>query len=282
MGKLSQSGTGVNVNIENAARYMLLSIFALSTIYPFFWTLLSSFKSSGEVYGNPFGLPREWIFSNYIKSYVGGNLGISFLNSFMYSTIATTIVLLLASMTAYILARVYTRFIYYLYFTLGIMIPVHTIIIPIFIMIRKMGLHNTRTGIILLYVVMNLSFSIFILVSFMKTIPKEIEESARMDGASLGRIFFSIILPIARPGLATVGTFTFLFCWNDFLVALIMASSRNIQTINLAVYNLRGMYVKDMGLISAGISWLIFPVMIVYIIFQEQVIRGLTAGAIKG
>ena len=272
----------LKAKIGNSLIYIILILYALTTIYPFIWIILTSLKSASEVYANPFGLPRIWEFGNYKQALLGGNLLPSFLNSIFYSIIATAIVILLSSMTAYILVRVYTKFIFYLYFTLGIMIPIPAIIIPLFIIIKKLGLHNTRTGIILIYVVINLSFSIFILVSFMRNIPVELEEAARIDGASLGRIFFNIILPIMRPGLATVGTFTFLFCWNDFLIALVMAASPQLKTINLAVYNLRGMYSSDFGLISAGVSWLVIPVMIMYVIFQEQVVKGLTAGAVKG
>jgi raffinose/stachyose/melibiose transport system permease protein len=141
---------------------------------------------------------------------------------------------------------------------------------------------NTRAALILAYVVGNLSISIFILVSFLKTIPKDFEDAAMIDGCSRTRTFFMIILPIARAGLATVGIFAFLGCWNDFLLPLLLAVSPQLRTLNLACFNLRSQYIADFGLVCAGLVILIVPVTIIYILFQENVIKGLTAGAIKG
>lgn len=273
--------SAVKSRAMNIFKYMILVIFSLIAIYPLLWVILTSFKSATEVYANPFGIPIAFDFDNFRQAFISGDLLISFRNSIFYSAITTVFVLFFSSMASYIIAKVYTKFILYVYFTLGIMIPVHSIILPLFIMVKELGFFNTRIGLILIYIVINLSFSIFILVSFMRNIPKELEDAARIDGASLPRIFFSIILPISRPGLATVGTFAFLFTWNDLLIALIMAPSPHLKTLNLAVFNLRGQYVSDFGLISAGLTLIIIPMVFIYIIFQEQVIKGLAAGAIK-
>jgi sugar permease (fragment) len=184
-------------------------------------------------------------------------------------------------MASYILARVWTSKILYNFFTLGIMIPIHAVIIPMLMILRRLGLVNTRLGIILAYTVAELSFSIFILVAFMKTIPREIEEAAQIDGSSRLRTFFQIILPISKPGLATIGTFAFINSWNDLLLALVITSGPKLSTLNLACFNLRGLYVQHYGLITAGLMIMMIPVIVIYIFFQEQLVKGITAGAVK-
>jgi len=157
------------------------------------------------------------------------------------------------------------------------MIPIHAVIIPMLMILRRLGLVNTRLGIILAYTVAELSFSIFILVAFMKTIPREIEEAAQIDGSSRLRTFFQIILPISKPGLATIGTFAFINSWNDLLLALVITSGPKLSTLNLACFNLRGLYVQHYGLITAGLMIMMIPVIVIYIFFQEQLVKGITA-----
>jgi len=263
-------------------KYAVLIAYAALSIYPFIWVVLSSFRTNTGIYSNPFAFPEVWKFENYSTAYHGANISRSILNTFFYSCSATAAVLLLSSMTAYVLSRINRSFLLYIFFTIGIMIPIHSVLIPLVTIIKSMGLLNTRLGLILAYIAGNLSFSTFILVSFLDAVPKEIEEAARIDGASLIRTFFSVVLPITKPGLATAGTFVFLFCWNDFILALLLASKQKIQTLNLAAYNLSGLYIRDYGIVCAGLVMLILPIMIIYMIFQEQVIKGLTAGAVKG
>lgn len=268
--------------IAAAVKYAILILFSLTTIYPFIWVGISSLKADHEIFGNPFGLPTKWMFSNYKEAWIGAQVGQSFLNSMFYSIVSVAVVLLLSSMTSYVLARVRPNKLLYLFFTLGIMIPIHSVIIPLIISLRNLGLVNTRPGIILAYVVSNLSFSIFVLVAFMRTLPKDVEDAAMIDGCKRIRMFFSIILPISKPALATIGTFAFLNSWNDLLLALVITSSPFLRTLNLSCYNLRAQYVQRYALITAGLMILIIPVSIMYMIFQEQVIKGMTAGAIKG
>lgn len=276
------ANTNIKYKISLIIKYTILVMFSLTTIYPFIWVALSSLKTNNEVFGNPFGLPSKLIFANYKEAWVGASVGQSFFNSLFYSSISVLIILLLASMTSYILARVRPNKALYLFFTLGIMIPIHSVIIPLIIFIRSLGLVNTRPGIILAFIVSNLSFSVYVLVAFMRTLPKDLEDAAIIDGCTKVRMFFSIILAISKPGLATVSTFAFLNCWNDFLLSLVMIASRNLTTLSLSCYNLRAQYTQRYALVCAGLMLMIIPVSIVYFLFQEQVIKGLTAGAIKG
>lgn len=268
--------------ISSVLKFTFLSIYAAATISPFIWVLISSLKTDNEIYANPFGLPAKLIFKNYKEAWVGAQVGQSFFNSLLYSVLSVVCVILLASMTSYVLARVRPSKWMYLFFTLGIMVPVHSVIIPLLIFLRSLGMVNTRPGIILAYIVSNLSFSIFVLVAFMRTLPKDVEEAARIDGCKRVRMFFSIIIPISKPGLATIGTFAFLNSWNDLLLSMVLTSSPHLRTLNLSCFNLRGQYVQRYALICAGLVVLIIPVSIMYMLFQEQVIKGMTAGAVKG
>jgi raffinose/stachyose/melibiose transport system permease protein len=162
------------------------------------------------------------------------------------------------------------------------MVPVHTILLPSYIFVRQLHLTNTRLSIILVYIAFNISMSVFILVGFMKSLPRELEEAAIIDGCSRTRTFFSIIFPLSKPGLATIGTLAFLNNWNDYLVPLIFLTSSKLKVITLGVQELKGIFVEDLGLITAGVVLSFVPVVVVYIIFQEQVIKGMTAGAVKG
>jgi sugar permease (fragment) len=267
--------------MKKVFKYFILISATITCLIPFLWVVLSSVKSDSEVYGNSFGLPKEWIWSNYVEAWKGAQVAVSFFNSLFYSFASVALLILVAAMASYIIARVWTNKLLYNFFAIGIMIPIHAIIIPMLIIFRKLVLVNTRPGIIIAYTVAELSFSIFVLVAFMKTIPREIEEAAQIDGSSKIRTFFQIIMPISKPGLATIGTFAFINSWNDLLLALVLTSSPMLKTLNLACFNLRGLYVQRYGLISAGLMIMIIPVVIIYIIFQEQVVKGITAGAVK-
>jgi raffinose/stachyose/melibiose transport system permease protein len=282
MTTISQPINLLKPKIFAVVKYIVLIAFAVTTLYPFVWVGLSSLKTDNEVFGNAFGLPSKWMFSNYVDAFTGAQVGQSLFNSLIYSSLSMVLVLLAASMASYVLARVRPNKWLHLFFTLGIMVPIHSVIIPLLIFIRSLDMINTRQGIILAYVVSNLSFSIYILVSFMRTLPREIEDAAAIDGCGRARTFFSIILPMIKPGLATVGTFAFINSWNDLLLALVITVSPHLQTLNLASYNLRARYVQHYALICAGLMLLIIPVTLIYVLLQEQIVRGITAGALKG
>lgn len=262
---------------------VVLILWCFTTLYPILWVLMNSFKDNKQIYGSPFALPSPVITKNLPQAVAGVNLPVTFTNSLLYAVITCAVVILLSSMAAFYLAKLTRGSLLYTYFILGMMVPVQAILIPIFINVRNMGLLNTRFGIILVYVVTNFAFSIFILTGFMKKgVPNDLIEAAVIDGCGPLGVFFRIALPISKAGIATVGTFVFLGIWNEFLYALIMLADPKLRTLNLSCYNLRGQYSSDQGLMAAGVIILITPAIIMYILFQEQVVKGLTAGAIKG
>ena len=266
------------------AKYCMLILYAITTIYTLFWIFLTSLKPNSEVYGNPFGLPKELKISNFSTVWETMNLKVYMTNSVVYAIIATCLILLLAAMASYVLARTMPNSYLSLYFTIGIMIPFQAIVIPYIKIFRELNLYNTKLGVIVSFVSVNLAFSIFVLTPFMRSIPREIEEAAFIDGCSMLRMFVSIILPISKAGLSTVGIFAAVNCWNDFFVTMMTTSTENIRTLNLACYQLRasGEKASEYGLMCAGAVLLVLPILLVYLMFQKQIVKGMAAGAVKG
>ncbi|MBC8610735.1 carbohydrate ABC transporter permease [Massilimaliae timonensis] len=264
------------------AKYAVLSIWSIITLFPVLWVFMTAFKDNGQIFGNPFALPDPLVSDNLTSVFEAVNFGTSFLNSFIFAAATVVVILLITSMSGYYCAKLTRGMKMYSFLILGMMMPAQTILIPIFTNYVKVGLNNTRIGLILMYVGLNIAFGTFILTGFMKGVPDAVIESGVIDGASSLRAFFSLVIPMAKPGLATVGTFVFLNTWNDFMIAFIMATDVKLQTLNLACYQLRGVYSSDFGLLSAGCVILMTPAIIIFIVFQEQVIKGLTAGAVKG
>jgi len=263
-------------------RYAALILWCITTIFPFLWTINSSFKDNAQIFSQPLSLPNPVIWGNFQAAWNGTAIQVTGVNSLIYAVITVLLVLLIATPAAFYCAKMTRGRLLHTYFLIGIMIPVHAILIPCFITLRDLGLHNTRLGIILLYVSTGLSFSIFVLTAFMKTaIPNEMIEASVIDGCGPIRAFLNV-MPLCQAGFATAMTFVFLGVWNEMLFAMIILPSPSLRTLNVACYNLRGQFVSDQGLLSAGLVLLVVPVIIVYTLFQEQVVKGLTAGAVKG
>jgi raffinose/stachyose/melibiose transport system permease protein len=263
--------------------YAILIAYSALCLFPFLWSILSSVKDNTEILVRSLSLPEVWRFDNYPNAWTDAHMGKYFVNTAIYAVISTTTLLIITPMAAYVIARVVKRsMLLYTFYTLGIMIPIHATLLPSFILMRSLGIVNTRPSLVLAYIAFNISMSVFILVGFMRGIPKELEEAAFVDGATRTYTFFRIIYPIAKPGLATIGILAFLNHWNDFLVPLILITNDNLKVITQGLQELRGQYGQDYGLMTAGIVLSFIPVVILYIVFQEQMIRGLTAGALKG
>jgi raffinose/stachyose/melibiose transport system permease protein len=263
-------------------KLIILCLFSITTLFPFVWVLLSSFKTNSEIFSKPISLPENWLFTNYIAAWKSANIPISFGNSLFYSLVAIAITMLLTCMTAYAIMRVYYSHIAFIFFSLGITIPLHALIIPLNMEFNMLGLLNTRFSIIIAYIIVGMSLSFFIMAAYMRTIPKELDEAASIDGCSRTRAFFFIILPICKPAIATASTLQFINCWNDLLLCLTLVSKEELRTLNLAVYSMRANYVSNYGVITAGIILLVLPAILIYMLFQEQIIKGMVSGAVKG
>ncbi len=269
-------------SISGVAKYVLLISYFLLALLPFIWILINSIKTNSEIYRNPLGLPEKWMLTNYQNVWTNANIGTNFLNSAITSLSAVFICLLICAMASYVIAKVYPSLTLYTYFALGIMIPTQIILIPTFKMLMSLDLLNSRTGLIIEFIVAYIPITMFILIAFMKNIPGELEEAAFIDGCSWTRRFFSIIIPLSKPALSTAGILVFLFTWNEYTLPYILITDPGLKTLTLGIYGMKGEYASDFGMMSAGLAIIMIPVIISFILFQEQVIKGMADGAVKG
>ena len=263
-------------------KYTFLIIFAILSVFPLLWLFLNTFRKSIDILSYPFAIPKALNFSNYYKVWVTGNMSHGFFNSLFVSFMSVSLLIIVATMAAYAIARVYNVGGLYTYFALGIMIPVQAILIPNFQIEKFLHVYNTQLGLILLYVTNNLTLAFFLAYAFMRPLPKEMEESAFIDGCTRTRAFVSIILPMSLPAISTMGIISFLNCWNDYMLATIFLTEKRLYTITLFIYTMVGEFSTDFGALFAGMGIAVIPVLIIYVFFQEQISQGMISGAVKG
>ncbi|WP_408008019.1 carbohydrate ABC transporter permease [Pseudalkalibacillus sp. A8] len=264
--------------------YILLFIYGLVNAYPIFWMFLNSFKSNIEFAKSPFGLPVEWLFENYKTAWETARLDTYFLNSIIVSVVAVIVTVFAGALASYFLSRFRFRWgrAMYAFFVFGMLIPIHATLVPMFLLMKELGLLNTHIGLIFPYIAFNLPITIFILVSFMSAFPKDIEESAIMDGCGVFRIFWSIILPMTKPALATVVILNFINNWNEFAFALVLINEESLKTLPLGLANFAGQFTTNYGAQMAGLTMAIIPTILIYLLLEEHLVKGMTAGAVKG
>ena len=300
------------------AKYLLLVAYLVAVVFPMLWVLYTSAKSTQEIYANPFGLPKvimapdaeaaETLADNYRRAWTDSHFGGYFQNSIKVVLISLALILLLGSMSAYALARfefVGQGFLYML-FVAGLLIPMQLILIPLFFQYTDISefltqmleptavalglgqltvsLHDSHAGLILIYVAASLPFTVFVLTAFFRTLPNELREAALMDGASEYRVYSTVMMPLARPGLVTVAIFNFLGLWNEYLFGLVFLQSDKLKTLplGLASISMQAQYKSDFGILFAGLVITMVPTLLVYIFLQERITKGITLGALKG
>jgi len=276
--------TGGDRAVE-ATSHVLLSIWSIIVIVPFLWVVLSSFKTTKEILASPFSLPAHWSFDNYAHAWTDAGIRQFFLNTVIVVGAALVLVMLLGAMCAYVLARFTfpgARFIYYLMLA-GLTIPIFLAIVPLFSVLKNLGLINTLPGLIMVYVAFALPFTVFFLYAFFRTLPDDVYEAALIDGAGEWRAFFRIMLPMARPGIAAVAIFNFLGLWNQFLlpVALNTDQSRYVLTQGMASFASQAGYAVDFGALFAAVVITVVPVLIVYVIFQRRLEGSVSRGTFR-
>lgn len=270
------------VKIKNVPIYIIIIIFTVFCLFPLFWIFLSSFKTNSEIMTDTLKLPEIIIWQNYIKAWENGKMINYYINTIVVALTTTLATLLISSMATYVLARVRPCMPLYVYFVSGLILPVYVIMLPLLKILNFINLANDLLGLILVYTAVLISQSFFVLYSYMKGIPHELEEAAVIDGCSLATIFFRIILPVTRPGLATVGTFALLFGWNEYLLPLVLINGNDRYVLSQAIRVFQQDYSTDYGSMTARIVLSILPVLLLYIIFQQNFVKGMTAGAVKG
>lgn len=281
----------MNVHIKNPIAkliiYAILIVWGISVLYPLLWTLLDSLKNNEQFFLNtPWSLPElPLLWSNFSYVWSKYNFDTYFVNSLVITVGSTCLALLLSAMTAYVLARYTFRGsnALFLLYVSSMMVPFVLALIPLFFLMNSMGLVNTKLGLILVYTSSLLAFGIFVLVGFYKSLPKELEEAAIVDGASHYGTFFRVMLPLSQPGLITIGIVNILNIWNEYIVGTILINDPAQYTlpVEIGVMQAEMQYRTEWGPLFAALLITIVPVLIMYVIFQRQIASGITAGAVK-
>ena len=266
-------------------RWILILFFAAYTLFPLIWLVVSSLKTNFEfLAGSPFALPARPQWVNYTNALTVAGLGRMLFNSVFVGLSATVVNIIVASMGAYCISRFRFkgREKIFTLFTAGILVPLNALMVPYFVIITKLGLINTYGGMILLYTAIGIPMSTFLIRGLMDSIPMELEEAAYIDGCGFYARFFHIILPLSRTGIVTAATFEFLTCWNEFVFANLLVSSEKLRTIQVGIRYFTNQFSTDYVSMYAAIVISIIPSILGYILFQEQIIAGMTSGAVKG
>ena len=265
--------------------YIGLILWLVINLFPVYWMFTFSLKSNAEIFGeNVAGLPREWLWSNYTAAIRTGNMPRYFLNSIIVAITTIAITLVVALMGTFALTRLIWKQRKNLnkFFMLGLTIPIHASIVPVYVTLSRLHLLNTYWALIIPYSAFSLSMAILVCTGFMNEIPRELDESACIDGCGVWGIFFRIIVPLMRPAVATVGIYTFLKCWNELMFANIFISKSALRTLPVGVQALSGQYTTEWGPIGAALVLATFPTLFVYILLSKRIQESFIAGAIKG
>ncbi|MBA4687968.1 MAG: carbohydrate ABC transporter permease [Candidatus Galacturonibacter soehngenii] len=265
--------------------YLVLGFWTFISLFPLYFMLTFSLKSNKEIFGeNIIGLPKEWLWSNYEAALTTGNMLKYFLNSFIVTGCTIALTLMASLMASYALTRLIWKGRKTLnqIFMLGLTVPIHAAILPVFIMLRNLRMTNSYQALIIPYTAFALAMAIMICESFIENIPVELEEAACMDGCGVYRIFFQIILPLMKPAFSTIAIFTFLQAWNELMFAVIFISDSNYRTLSVGIQTLSGSYTTEWGPIGAALVIATFPTLLIYIFMSKKIQDSLIAGAVKG
>lgn len=273
------------LKISGVLQYSILIIWTLINVFPLYWMFTFSLKENSEIFGeNIIGLPKKWLWSNYVTALTTGNMGRYFFNSIVVTGSTIVLTTLFALMATYALTRLEWkgRKLVNNIFMLGLTVPIHAAILPVFIILRSLKMTNSYQALIIPYVAFALAMAIMVSGSFMVNIPKELEEAACIDGCGVFSIFFRIIFPLMKPAISTIGIFTFLSAWNELMFAVIFISDSKYRTLPVGIQTLSGSYTTDWGPIGAALVIATLPTLVVYCFMSKKVQKSLIAGAVKG
>ncbi|MDF9277410.1 carbohydrate ABC transporter permease [Arthrobacter sp. EH-1B-1] len=264
------------------ARYLvriLLVVMSIGVLYPLFWMFSSAFKTSAEIFADPWALPNTLSFENYVKAWNQGVVAY-FANSVIITVISLAITLLLGAAAAYALTKLNLPFSKTVTFLIlgGLMVSPTMILVPLFQLLQTVGLYNTHAGLIIVYVAYRLPFTIFLIRAYMLTLSDEVVEAARIDGANSLQIFLRVIIPLCKPVLASAGLVYVLFAWNEFPFALVFLNDTDLKTLPVGLLDFRSTLQTDWSVLFAGLGIASLPMIIAFAIGQRYFIRGLSEG----
>ena len=265
--------------------YSIVGAFTILAVYPIFWLLINSFKTTQDyMLSSKLAMPTKWFFNNYPIAWRDAKFTVLTFNSVFYSTISVLSIIILSFMAGFAFAKLPSKITVYLHssFVIGILITLQCIMVPLFIMMRSVGLYNTRLGVLIPYIGIGLPMAVYLATEYIKGIPDEVIESARIDGAVYMRIFSNIILPMASPVAVTVAILTTTGTWNEFMLINILVSSDRLKTLPLGINMFAGSLATDYGKQFAALTIGMTPMILFYVIFRKQITKGVSAGAVKG
>ena len=264
----------------------VLLIFSLSCIFPIVWMMYSSLKEKRVFNADIMGLPKTPTLINYIKilSNKDYHLGQSMLNSVRTTGVSIVLIIIFSFIVGYILARVHFKLnrVLYIMFLMGMLIPIHSLLVPIYVVFQKCGINNRWFTLLLPYVSFGLPIGIFLVEGYVKSIPVSLEEAAAIDGSNFTHTLWTIILPICRPILITIAIIQVFSCWNEFSFVLVLIKDVGLQTVPLALTQFKGQFASDYPKQMAAMLITMSPIVILYFVFSKQIIEGMVAGAVKG
>jgi multiple sugar transport system permease protein/raffinose/stachyose/melibiose transport system permease protein len=270
--------------LVNALIHFFLISVAITCLYPLLWMIVSSLKTQDIIFKDISLIPHQFHFENYVNALKEEGFGRSFLNSIFYTSSAVFSIVIIASLAGYAFSRLRFagRTILFYIFMAAMMIPISASFVPLYFLLNKLHLRDTPIGYILCMISVGLSVSIFLLKTFFDRMPRELEDAARIDGCSKMGIWYHVALPIAKPVLAVVIIFNALNIWNEYILALIIFDSRKFMPLQVALQVFQGEFVTNYPLLMAGLTIAALPIIIVYLLMQKYIIKGITSGAVVG
>lgn len=267
------------------AIYVIMGVFTILAVYPLLWLVVTSFKTTQEyLTTSKLALPKVWFAGNYPYAWTMGKFGTLLINSVIYTSVTVAAVVFLGFMAGFAFAKIRNRFTPILHgiFIIGILLTLQSIMVPLFLMVTKVGLYDTRLGVLIPYIGLGLPMGVYLGTEFIKSIPDALVESARIDGAKYLRIFFSIIFPMTAPVAMTVGILSFTGTWNEFMLINVLASSDRIKSIPVGIGRFSGALASDYGKQFSALVIGMVPMLAFYLVFRKQITKGVAAGAVKG
>ncbi|WP_152394947.1 carbohydrate ABC transporter permease [Paenibacillus guangzhouensis] len=275
----------MSYRIRRIVPHVVLLVYVVIVLYPLLFVINASLKNNSEITTNPWGLPQQWYFENYTNALSNALFGRYFLNSLYISATATVLTILLSTALAFALTRMRFRRpgqLVYGFLLLSLLIPPASLLIPLYIMVKDVGLYNTPFALIVPYTTFGLPLTVFIIAAFLKSIPRELEEAGVVDGLSIYGVLGRVVIPLTMPTLVTVFILNFINHWNEFIMANLFLSTQQLRTLPVAIVAFADQFNMNYGALTASITISIVPVIIIYALLQKKIIEGVAAGSIKG
>lgn len=270
--------------LKSIVIHTFLLLVTLTCLFPLFWMIRSSLMSNETIFLNKSLIPGEWNFYNYFIAWTEGNFGIYFLNSVFYTMAVVAGIVLISSLAAYSFSRLQfpgKNFFFYM-FVGAMMIPLPGSFVPLYVLMNKLGLVNTRIGYILCMINVGLSLSILLLKTFFDKMPQDLENAARIDGCSKIGLWWHVALPLARPAIAVIVIFNSLNVWNEYILATLLLNDKALMPLQRGLMVFQGAYSVDYPILMAGLTIAATPIILIYLLMQKHIIKGLSSGALVG